>query len=63
MKTNKGQRKIIREKAVLAKHEYFADDVCAMCDDIDELSALLALAAPFVDADDIRARMNQEVRV
>ncbi len=41
MKTNKGQRAMILDRAAHCRHEMFADDVIALCDDMRELSELI----------------------
>ena len=63
MKTNNGQRRILAEKAALTKHEMYADDVLALCDDMDELTDLIRQAIPHVADDDIQTRLKRAVRV
>ena len=63
MKTNKGQRAMILDRAAHCRHEMFADDVIALCDDMTELSALIAEILPLIDAGTLKDKLQQAVRV
>ena len=63
MKTNRGQRRILVEKAILARHEYFSDDVVALSEDLEEALTLLALAAPYVDQGELKNKITKALKV
>lgn len=63
MKTNNGQRRILAEQAAQTRHEMYADDVLAMCDDMDELAELIRQAIPHVTDSDLQTKLKRAVRV
>ena len=63
MKTNNGQRAMILDRAAHCRHEMFADDVIALCDDMTELTALIAAILPLLDAGPVKDKLQQVMRV
>ena len=63
MKTNKGQRAMILDRAAHCRHEMFADDVIAMCDDMRELSELVRQVLPFMIQGSMKDKLQQAIGV
>lgn len=63
MKTNRGQRRILVERAVLQKDNPMSDHVRALCDDVEELAVMLELALPFIDQGPLKAKITHALKV
>lgn len=63
MKTNNGQRRILAEQAAHTRHEMYADDVLALCDDVDELLDLITQAIQHITDSDLQTKLKRAVRV
>lgn len=62
MHSNKGQRRMMEDKAQHCRHEMFADDVLFLLSEIDELLEIMREAEPLMPDGPVKNRILSAVR-